>query len=119
MDLNQVFSAFLNAFLPVVLPVLFAALAGLAVQYIRLLQAKIKAEYPDVFAQVEWIANAAVIAAEQAKVGELITDKKNYALQVAEAWLKQYNINVDMKVLDAAIEKAVYDVFNSEPVVTQ
>jgi len=114
MDLNQFFSAFLNAFLPGVLSVLGTTAAIWVIQQIRLLQAKIKAENPDVFEQLEWFAQAAVIAAEQANVKGLIADKKQYAIEVVETWLKQYNLNVDVLAIDAAVEKAVFEVINSE-----
>ena len=43
---------------------------------------------------------------------ELIKDKKEYAIQIAEAWLAANHITTDIDLIDAAIEKAVLELFN-------
>jgi hypothetical protein len=105
---------FLNVFLPPVLVALAGLLAGLAVQGLRLLGAKIKEAQPELFEQMQWIAQTAVLAAEQAGAAGLIADKKEYAIEVVEAWLTQYGYgDVDVVMIEAAVEKAVLEEFNS------
>jgi len=62
---------------------------------------------------IEEAAVFAVQAAEQAGAAELIKDKKEYAIQIAEAWLEANHITTDIDLIDAAIEKAVLELFNS------
>jgi hypothetical protein len=105
---------FLNVFLPPVLVALAGLLAGLAVQGLRLLSAKIKETQPELFDQMQWIAQTAVLAAEQAGVAGLVADKKEYAIEVVEAWLTQYGYgDIDIVMIEAAIEKAVLEEFNT------
>ena len=108
-------SAFLQKFLEVVLPVLATALAGLAIAWITKLINDVKARLTE---DQEWIINqaiqAAVLAAEQTGLRESAVEKKQYAIQVATQWLAMKGIHLDLNVLDARIEAAVYDQFNRE-----
>lgn len=53
----------------------------------------------------------AVFAAEQVYGGAHGVEKKAYALQLVEKWLASKNIFVDLNVLDATIEAAVFEEF--------
>lgn len=53
-----------------------------------------------------------VKAAEQAKIAELIDDKKQYAFSAIEAYLKTLGFDLDIDAIDALIEAAVFDEFN-------
>ena len=114
MDWTGILSRVLEAILIAVLPVLFASLAGFLVAKAKLLWAQAKDWNPTVTDLVERAARFAVIAAEQAGAAELAKDKKQYALNIAELCLKERNITIDLYLLDAAIEKAVLEVFNTE-----
>mgnify|MGYP005819080247 CR=1 FL=1 len=108
-------SAFLQKFLEVVLPVLATALAGLAIAWITKLINDVKARLTE---DQEWIINqaikAAVLAAEQIDLKGVVIDKKDYALQVAMQWLSLKGINLNLNILDARIEAAVFDQFNRD-----
>lgn len=58
-------------------------------------------------ALLKQIAGRAVLMAEQ--VSEDNAEKKRLAMETAEKWLKQYGIEIDLDVLEAAIEAAVFD----------
>jgi hypothetical protein len=108
--LSQVITAVLIALLP---PLAVAAIRFLWAQG-KLVWEKAKTWNPAVTALIEQAAQFAVIAAEQAGAAKLITDRKAYALKVAEAWLAERGLTIDLDLLDAAIEKAVYDEFKSD-----
>lgn len=114
MDWTGILSRVLEAILVAVLPVLFASLAGFLVAKAKLLWAQAKEWNPTVTDLAERAARFAVIAAEQAGAAKLIEDKKAYALGIAELWLKERDITIDLKLLDAAIEKAVLEAFKPE-----
>jgi hypothetical protein len=57
------------------------------------------------------IAEIAVKAAEQANLAGLIEDKKSYAVQTVQIWLNDKGIKLDISVIEAAIEAAVFDEF--------
>jgi len=94
------------------LPVLVAALVGLAVSWAKAQLAKARSLAPDAVDEMAWIAERAVQAAEQAGLAGLINDKKQYALECAEGWLAAKHINIDLHLIDAAIEAAVYSEIN-------
>jgi hypothetical protein len=49
-----------------------------------------------------------VDAAEQAGLANIITDKKNYAINAAEKMLEEKGLYVDLDVIDAQIEAALF-----------
>jgi hypothetical protein len=61
---------------------------------------------------LEDIARIVVNAAEQMKLAGLIEEKKDYALATAEVWLKDQGFNVNLDLIEAAIEAAVMQEFN-------
>jgi hypothetical protein len=61
---------------------------------------------------VEQIATIAVKAAEQIDLAGDLDSKKDYAVAVAMEWLKARGLKIDLSVIDAAIEAAVFDEFN-------
>jgi len=110
---NEFVSVFAQKFLEIVLPVLATLLAGLVVAFITKVINEIKAKLTDQqLFYINTAVNTAILAAEQVNLkGELI-DKKEYALSVAEAWLAEKGIKVDLHVLADLIEAAVYEKFN-------
>ena len=111
---NKVLFDFLNLFLQAVLPVLAAALAGWLYSQARLAWQKFQNARPDTADAIQWAAEIAVRAAEQANMGGLIDDKKHYALQFAQRWLKLKKIPIDLEALDGAIEAAVWSEINAD-----
>jgi precorrin isomerase len=63
---------------------------------------------------LEWVARTAVYAAEQAGAADLIEDKKDYAIEVAEMWLESKRLPIDIEMIEAAIEAAVYSEINKD-----
>ena len=114
MDYQTVLNAFLQSFLNIILPVLFAAIAGWVVVQIRAGLAKLKVVHPDEYYWLDWLAQTAVNAAEQAKLGGLIQNKKNYAIEIMTAYLKKYGVVLDISVIEASIEAAVWTEINKD-----
>jgi biotin operon repressor len=104
---NVFFSAFLQNVLMSVGVLAFSSLIGVAIALIKKFWAEAKATNPDLFAEVERIALMVVDAAEQAGVTQIIEDKKQYALDLAEQFLALQGIKVDLHLVEAAIEAAV------------
>ncbi len=69
--------------------------------------AEAKALKPDLMEQVERIAMLVVDAAEQAGVDAIIEDKLKYATDLAEKYLAQQGITVDLDIMIAEIRAAV------------
>lgn len=112
--MDKFWSEFLQSLLIAILPVLASMLVAVLGAQFKLLWAKAKSYNPDMTDMLEWAARIAVHAAEQAGAAELITDKKAYALDVAEKWLATKGLQIDLDLLDAAIEAAVYEEINKD-----
>ena len=113
MEWMPVLSKVLEAILIAILPPLAVALVSFVVAKAKEVWARAKQWNPTVTQYLEQAARFAVQAAEQAGAAELIEDKKQYAIQIAEAWLAANHITTDIDLIDAAIEKAVLELFNS------
>ena len=113
MEWNDVLSAMLQSVLTYLLPVLAVALTGFLVAKIKSLWAEAKAWNPEITTLLEQAATFAVLAAEQAGAAELIESKKAYAFDIAERWLELRGVHIDLDLIDAAIEAAVYEQFNA------
>ena len=114
MEWMPILSKVIEAILIAILPPLAVVLVSVVLAYAKKLWADLKQRYPSVTDLVEQAAVFAVQAAEQAGAAELIKDKKQYAIQIAEAWLVANHITTDIDLIDAAIEKAVLELFNSD-----
>ncbi|NMC54980.1 MAG: hypothetical protein GYA48_15240 [Chloroflexi bacterium] len=110
------FEAFLSEFvqqlLLYILPILAAALASWLIVQVSKGLAELKAVRPDVYRDLMWVAKGVVQAAEQSGAAGLITDKKKYAINIAEKWLATKGWNIDLDLIDAAVEQAVWDEIN-------
>jgi hypothetical protein len=113
MENNVILSAVLQGLLEFLLPIAVVAIISAIVSWARLLWAKAKSWNPDATDLLEEAAKVAVTAAEQAGAAKLISDKKVYAMDIAERWLEQHGIHLDIELIDAAVEAAVYKQFNS------
>ena len=108
-------------FLDLLFKIVEGILVAVAPLVVGLVAMWIKAKIDEVKAGIEqqlndnqrWLletaANVAVEAAEQMKLGELIEDKKDYAMAVAQQYLASHNVNLDLEVIEAAVEAAVLD----------
>jgi hypothetical protein len=111
-----------SKFAEVVLVGLLPVLAVFVIRWVKVqidhVLAKIEAEKPELFDQLEWVAALAVRAAEEAKFAGLVEEKRKYAFDVIKKFLEEggYPINVDL--IYAAIEAAVLKEFNREKVAT-
>ena len=85
---NEVLSVFLQEFLRQVLPWAAGVAAAIVIQAAARLWLAFRASRPDEAAILERVARMAVYAAEQAKLNEAIADKKVYALDWAESFLR-------------------------------
>ena len=95
-----------------ILPVI----AGFVVAALKVLIAKwladIEASKPQLANFLREAAEIAVAAAEKAHLSEFIEDKKQYALNVMQAYLNEHGWDeVDIDVLEAAIEAEVIKQF--------
>ena len=113
MEWMPILSKVIEAILIAILPPFVAFLVSVGLAYAKRVWGDLKQRYPTVTELVEEAAVFAVQAAEQAGAAELIADKKQYAIQIAEAWLEANHITTDLHLIDAAIEKAVLELFNS------
>ena len=111
--MENVLSAVLQKLLEYFLPILAVALVGFLAAKIKYYLAESKAWNPKITSLLEEAAVFAVMAAEQAGAAELIESKKEYAFDIAERWLEQHGIMLDIELIDAAIEAAVYKQFNA------
>jgi hypothetical protein len=110
--MENVISVVLQTLLEYFLPVLAVALVGLIIAKIKLAIIQMRSWNPKVTDLLEQAVKFAVTAAEQAGAAELIKDKKVYAFEIAERWLELRGIKIDLDLIDAAIESAVYEQFN-------
>lgn len=114
LEFSQVLSSFLEAFL-IACATAFAPLAvAWIIGRVRLTWASIRSEHVAEAYVLEELAAMAVKAAEQAKIANLIKDKKSYALSVMESWLEQRGYSINLHAISAAIEAAVYEEFNKQ-----
>ncbi|MEN6622180.1 MAG: phage holin, LLH family [Smithella sp.] len=109
---NIILSAVLQSLLEFLLPIVVVAIISALVSWARFLWAKAKSWNSDATDLLEEAAKVAVIAAEQAGAAKLIDDKKVYAMDIAERWLEQHGIHLDIELISAAVEAAVYRQFN-------
>lgn len=111
MEWMPILSKVLEAVLIAILPPLAVAIVSVILGYAKGLWAKAKLLNPTITDYLEIAAEFAVQAAEQAGAANLIEDKKQYAIEIAERWLLARNMTIDINLIDAAIEKAVAELF--------
>lgn len=113
MEWNQILSAVLQSLLEFLLPIVAVAIISALISWAKLLWEKAKTWNSPATDLLEQAAIVAVTAAEQAGLSGLIKDKREYAFEIAEAWLKKNGITIDTDLIYAAIEAAVWKEFNS------
>jgi len=110
---NDFLSMFLQQVALDMLPVLAALAAAALIALAKKLWAEAKAAYPQATDQLEWAAGIAVKAAEQAGGVQLAEEKKAYAVKFIQDWLASNKLNIDVGLVEAAVEAAVWDELNS------
>lgn len=88
-------------------PVLAAMITAWLLAKVRSAWAEFKQNQAVPAFVLEEVISIVVNAAEQMKLQGFIEDKKEYALQTAEAWLKARGFVIDLEFIEAAIESAV------------
>lgn len=113
-------SATIETLLIWVLPSLAVVAVGYVVTQASLAYSRWKAQQPDAAMALESAVDMAVRAAEQnglvAKVKELAYDKKENALHIAREYLKAQGVNINLGLIDAAIEAKVGELFSKPSV---
>lgn len=109
---NSFWQNFLNDLIPVLVPivgVLLSSLVAVAVQYFRLLEAKIAKEKPKAYDILVSICIDAVKIAEQMQLAKLIDDKKKWAVEYVQKKSEEAGLKIDVATIEEQIEKAVYE----------
>lgn len=115
----EVLSVFIEKFL-VAMATLIAPMAAVWLfAEARRAWAEFRLMQPKAAELLEQIAPIAVRAAEQAHLGGLIQDKKTYALEYVEKWLAAQGMTIDLDLISAAIEAAVWEEFNKKRIEPQ
>lgn len=112
MEYLDVFSKFAETLLVGLLPVLAAFIVRWVKAKAEFELARLQTEKREVYYALTFVVRLAVNAAEQANLAGLIKDKKAYAISVAEKYLAEMGITIDLDVIDAAVEAAVLEEFN-------
>ena len=105
----ELFSKVLQAVLETALPILASALAAWSVGKAIKIFKKVKDKNPELYEILKAVCERAVHAAEQVYTSCEGKLKKEYALHVAEAYLKAKGIALDLGIIDAYVEAAVKD----------
>jgi len=110
---TQFFWTFLQKVLELSLPILAVAFATLISAWIKEVIVKIQGQLSDKNrAILQEAVDLAVQCAEQLDLDGVIVSKKDEAIKIAQTYLDSHKVKIDLAVLDAAIEAAVYNNFN-------
>jgi hypothetical protein len=112
--MDEFWSNLLVQILVVALPPLVVALLAWLFAQIKMNWAKAKQAAPELCYALEEAASLAVKAAEQSKLAGFISDKKTEALKIAELYLASRGFKVDLRLIEASIERAVLEYFPHE-----
>ena len=108
--LSQLAQGVLLAFVPV----LVTLITSFVVAKVKGAWSQFKDEQAGWAGIIEELAAIVVKSAEQANIAGLIDDKKSYAVQTLQLWLDEKGIKIDIAVIEAAIEAAVFDEFTKQ-----
>lgn len=105
-------SELLQAVLLAMASVIASSLAAFLVAKAAREWQKFKATNPDYSYVIEEAASLAVKAAEQLGMAGKLEDKKTYAIDAAERFLKAKGLSIDLDIIADAIEAAVFEELN-------
>lgn len=100
----DILSSVLQAVLAAVLPVLAVAAATWMLAKWKEVKSRVDSKTLDYLTGLAYIV---VQAAEQAGAAGLIDEKKAYAMEVVQNWLKSKGMTINVSLIEAAIEAAV------------
>lgn len=103
---------FLEQFILLVIPVLLPFIVAWLTAKIRIAWNNVGEFSPSATQILEQAALFAVYAAEQSGISVVFQTKKRYAIELAQKYLKANKVNLDLLLIDAAIEKAVFESFH-------
>lgn len=114
-DLKEVLGVVIMAIVMIVIPMVAKPMMSYWYARAKRAWADFEKDQPKLAVYLDAFAHIAVVAAEQAGLRKDVADKKNYALDTVKAWLRQEGYeDIDPTLIDAAIEKAVMEVFNPD-----
>ena len=112
-ELINLLQQFVFNLLVLALPVIAAFLIALLKAWIEKVLAQVEQARPKLADAIKQAVSLAVKAAEGLDLAGMITDKKAYALEIAQAWLDEEGWGeIELDILEAAIEAEVLKVFN-------
>ena len=115
--MDEFWKSFANSLIMAFAPIIAALIAGWLAVTIKRIWAGIKADRPELAYTLETVARIAVQAAEQAGAAGYIEDKKQYAIEFIQNYLDAQGWGaIDVSVIEAAIEAAVYNEFNKDEI---
>ena len=115
--MDEFWKAFANSMLMAFAPIIAGLIAGWLAVTIKRIWEQIKVDRPELAYTLERISEIAVRAAEQAGAAGYIEDKKQYAIEFIQNYLDAQGWGViDVSVIEAAIEAAVYNEFNKDEI---
>ncbi len=113
MDWLEILNGVLAEVIEFVAYALIPFLAAIVMAWFKKMRAKLEAETSAQLADVIFIvAKHAVLAAEQAGLLDAAIDKKDHAIEIAEKFLAEIGVDVDLDPVGDAVEAAVMDQFN-------
>jgi len=98
---------FLSSFLQLLTASLVPVLVTALVAWIARKLQEIKNARPDITRALAVMMPIFVQAAEQAALGKLIENKKDYAIGLAQTWLTEKGWKLDLALIDGIVEQAV------------
>lgn len=111
---NPFLPQFVQNFLLAVAPIIGSELVAWLIVKIRKAWQEFQANKPDAAWTLKWVAKEAVQAAEMAGINKVVTDKKKYAIDCVEKYLRSKGFDIDLDQIDVAIESAVFENINKD-----
>lgn len=106
-DWSALFSLALQAVLVAVLPLVASWIRQFLKAKTEEAMKVAESYYPDLLSSLREAVNIAVQAAEQSGLSNKIADKKVYARDIVQKWLRARGVSLDLALIDAAIEAQV------------
>ena len=119
-DIVDFLQAFLQELLVLIAPILAGFVAAALTALTKKWLAELEASKPKLADALQEAVSLAVQAAEQAGAAGLISEKKEFALEVAQLWLNENGWDeINLEVLSAAIEAEVNKLYPNEGAVRE
>ena len=109
MDWVKIGQDFLSEFVVLLLKLLIPIVVTALVTWVAKAWQEYQADKPDVVAALSLMMPLFVQAAEQSKLSGFIEDKKDYAISLAQEWLKKQGWKLDLTLIMGLVEQAVHE----------